>query len=311
MWLAAFLLVLFAGYTAAWLYIGSMLKGQAEAALAEANRQGVKAQCEDLAIGGFPLEIGVNCDRVHFDDQQGTTVTAGALRSAAQVFNPFRIVGELDGPATIEVRNAPALQLSWQSLSASARLATPLPERASVEGSGLAAGPVSSEPLINAATFEGHLQPNGADLDVSGSVGGLTAAASVLQGRIMPPLSGALDATIADGIALLESGIESLRGQSAVIRKLSVSTGATAGIDIKGNISVDQGGLIDADLVLTIRDPEALAQIASTAFPEAAAQIDNAVLGLAALGDTTSLPLKITRGRASLGFIPLGDVPPL
>ena len=35
------------------------------------------------------------------------------------------------------------------------------------------------------------------------------------------------------------------------------------------------------------------------------------LFGLVALGDNPSLPLKIKQGGARLGFIPLGDIPPL
>ena len=42
-----------------------------------------------------------------------------------------------------------------------------------------------------------------------------------------------------------------------------------------------------------------------------AAQIKTSFAGLAAMGDNPTLPLKVSKGRAMLGFIPLGNLPPL
>ena len=47
------------------------------------------------------------------------------------------------------------------------------------------------------------------------------------------------------------------------------------------------------------------------AVPEKRDQIEQAFSGLAMLGNAPSLPLRIAKGKASLGFIPLGDIPPV
>jgi hypothetical protein len=68
---------------------------------------------------------------------------------------------------------------------------------------------------------------------------------------------------------------------------------------------------VDADLTVTIRDPKALSAILTKAFPAMADQIRTSFAGLAVMGDNPTLPLRISKGRAMLGFIPLGSVPPL
>ena len=110
-------------------------------------------------------------------------------------------------------------------------------------------------------------------------------------------------------MALVQSRARSLRGQSATIRTLTISTDAATSVGITGTISADQAGLVDGDLTLTIRNAKGLAQVAAQAFPEAKKQIDKAMVGIGLLGENTSLPLKIVKGKASLGFIGLGDVP--
>jgi hypothetical protein len=203
------------------------------------------------------------------------------------------------------------LELNWTTLHGSVRLASPLPERVSIEGSGLVAGPKAASPIVTAKTFEGHMRPNAGDLDVALRFGEVTIDAAALEGRVLPPLTGELDATLDEGVALLQAGIENLRGKSAIVRTLSLSSGEAAKITISGTIAADAAGLIDADLVVAVQDPKALAEAASKAFPEARDQIGNAMVGISMLGDNASMPLKIVRGKASIGFIPLGDIPPL
>lgn len=310
-WLAIVIVLLFGGYSVGWYYVGGLLESEVKTQLADASKKGLLADCANPTVRGYPFRIGVYCDTVSFDDKKSVSVSAGAFRSAAQIYDPFRIVGELDGPATIDLKPEAPLKLEWQTLRASVRLATPLPERISVEGTALAAGPLSSSALINAKAFEGHMRPNGKDLDVAGSIGDLTAATQLLQGRALPPLSGSIDATVANGVALLQSKSKSLRGQAATIRQLTISVDAKTGIDITGAISTDAAGLIDADLMITVRNAEKLAQIAAKAFPEKKKEIDKAMLGFSMLGESTSLPLKIVKGKAMLAFIPLGDVKPV
>ncbi|MCC6203768.1 MAG: DUF2125 domain-containing protein [Hyphomicrobiales bacterium] len=311
MWLAVFVAVLFGGYSAGWFYVGKLLQDQVKTALADANAKGVSADCANPTARGFPFRIGLFCDAVSFDSRKGASVSAGAFRSAAQVYNPFHIIAELDGPAVIDAAGTPPLRFNWEGLRASVRLAAPLPERISVEGTDVAAGPASGQPLAKAASVQGHMRPNGADLDVAGSVGNLVADASVLQGRVVPPLSAEVDATVTNGVALLQLRPKSLRGQSAIFRTLTISTDASTGVGIAGPVSVDEAGLIDADLTLTVRNAKGLAEAAATAFPEARDRIEKAMIGIGMLGQNTSLPLKIVKGKASLGFIGLGDIPPV
>ena len=54
-----------------------------------------------------------------------------------------------------------------------------------------------------------------------------------------------------------------------------------------------------------------MAAILATAIPEQKSQIEQGFAGLALLGNEPSMPLKVVKGKASLGFIPLGKIKPL
>jgi hypothetical protein len=310
-WLAVFVVVLFGGYSAGWFYVADMVESRADAALAELNRDGVTAECANPVARGYPFRIGLFCDRVAFADAgQGVSLQAGSFRSAGQIYDPMRLVAELDGPAALDLPQGDPISLDWAGLRASARLAEPLPERVSLEGTDLKAS-ATGKPLAAVAAFQAHMRPNGADLDLAGSFEGLRLDRTLVEGRTLPPLSGQSDLTINGGVALVGSPPDSLRGQSGVIRTLTLSSGPETGVQLSGPFSVGQDGLLDAELKVTIRDPDGLSSVLADAFPENRDQIASGFSGLSVLGDEPTLPLKITRGRASLGFIPLGDIPPL
>lgn len=310
MWLALFIIVLFGGYSAAWFYVAGLIEARVPTVLAAVAERGTKADCEKPTARGFPFRIGLYCDRVSFADQRGTSVSAGALRTAAQVYNPFLVRAELDGPATVATVAAQPLALDWSTLSASVRLATPLPERVSLEGSGLKVDAAATN-LLQAKTFEGHMRPNGADLDVAGSFAEAVVNATLAPGRTLPTISGNIDATIANGVALARARPKTLRGQAATIRTLTLSTDEKTGLGLSGTIAAAEDGLIDADLTLNVRNARALAEIAAQALPEMRDRIEKAAPALTLMGNDVTLPLKIVRGRATLGFIRLGDIPPV
>ncbi len=154
------------------------------------------------------------------------------------------------------------------------------------------------------------MQPNAGDIDYLGSFGDLEIDPDAIGGRVLPPLDASGDATLKNGVALIGTQVNSLRGQAIVIRKLDLSSG-TARITVSGPLSVDADGLINADLMIRLTDPKAVADILGTAIPEQKNQIEQGFAALALLGSQPSMPLKIVKGKASLGFIPLGKIKPV
>jgi hypothetical protein len=311
-WLGVFVVLLVAGYTAGWFYLADMLEKQARAVVAALNGGGVSAECANPTARGYPFRIGLYCDRVAFADQgEGIDLSAGSFRSAGQIYDPMRFVAELDGPAKISLPTAAPFAVNWGGLRASVRLAEPLPSRVSLEGKALAASLASGAPLAAVEAFEAHMRPNGEDLDLAVSFDGLALDRTIVDGRNLPAFSAQSDLSIKNGVALVDSGAESLRGQSGTLRTLALSVGPNTGMTVSGPFSIGSDGLIDADLKVSVRDPGGLAAVLGEAFPDARDTITASFSGLAALGKEPSLPLKIAKGKATLGFIPLGELPPL
>lgn len=315
LWLTVFIVLLFGGYSAGWFYVADRLKAEVTSAVARMNRGDVRVECDNPQVGGFPFRIGVSCDRLGYEDAaRQLQASAGSFRSLAQVYQPTRALAELDGPLRAAAPGIGPIFLDWERLRASVRIAMPLPERVSVEAEGLSgkAEPAGAAamPLFSAARADAHLRPNGADIDWAGSFAGLAVEPAAVDGRTLPTMDGSGEATVRNGVALLRSRPKSLRGQAVDIAALNLAAG-DAGVSIRGPVSVAEDGLIDADLVVTVSNPMAVADVLATAFPEQKGPIQQGFAGLALLGNEPSMPLKIVRGKATLGFIPLGEIRPL
>ena len=311
-WLAAFVAVLFGGYSIGWYYLADQLVTRAKAGIADANRNGITVECENPIARGFPFRLGIYCDSVAYANAADALgLTAGNLRTAGQIYDPMRFVAELDGPASVATPNAGQMNIDWERLRASVRWARPLPERVSVEGGQLAATTTAGAPLAAIAAFETHLRPNGRDLDLASTFQGLELEPVLADGRTLPPLSGQYDLTINDGVDLRGFQPKDLRGRSGVIRDASLNVGPSGGVTVNGTFSIGDDGLIDANLKLTVHDPEGLSATLVKIFPEKRRDIRNVSSALTFMGNNPTLPLVIERGEAKLAFFTVGEIPPL
>lgn len=311
-WLAVFVVVLFGGYSIGWYYLADQLVARAKAGIADANRDGVTVECENPVARGFPFRLGIYCDSVAYANAaEAMGLTAGNLRTAGQIYDPMRFVAELDGPAAVATPNGSQLNIEWEKLRASVRWARPLPERVSVEGGQLTATTAAGAPLATIGAFETHLRPNGRDLDLASTFDGLEIDPVLANGRTLPPLSGQYDLTINDGIDLRGLQPEDLRGRAGVIRDATLNIGPRGGVTVNGTFSIGDSGLVDADLKVTVRDPEGLSAELVKIFPEKRREIRNVTSALTFMGNDPTLPLVIERGEAKLAFFKLGDIPPI
>lgn len=318
LWLTLFIVLLFGGYSVGWYWVAGKATVAVDETLARLNGDGRTTVCENRTIGGFPFRLGLTCDSVAYqDDVNHITATAAGLRTAAQIYQPLKTIAELDGPLRIEAPGITPLFLEWDSLRASARLANPVPTLVSVEATGLSGisdpdGETDPVNFFSAEQAEAHLRPNGPDLDWAGSFKQLEIDPGAVADRTLPIFDGEGDATIRNGVALVQSRPKSLRGQSVEIKTLALSSGE-AKMVLSGPVAVDANGLVDASLRLAMENPAAVSAVFQTAVPERANEIGQAFAALGMLGDNPAVPIKIEKSRIKLdlvfGSITLGQLP--
>ncbi|MGX7875157.1 DUF2125 domain-containing protein [Mesorhizobium sp. ORM6] len=315
-WLAAFIIVLFAIYSAGWFYLADRVRTEAGKAVATLNKNGVQAGCANLQVSGYPLSFAVSCDNLAYeDDAKNIAASAGSFNAVAQITQPLSPIADLRGPLRTSVPGMVPLWIDWDNLRANVKLSWPLPRRVSLQAEGLSgqtdpADDTDPVELFSAGKASGQLQPNGQDVDYIGSFTDLEIDPDAIGGRVLPALDASGDATLKNGVALIGTQVRSLRGQKIEIRNLDLSSG-TARVTVSGPLSVDIEGLVDADLMIRIKDPKAVATILAGAIPEQKNAIEQGFAALALLGKEPSMPLKVVKGKASLGFIPLGKIKPV
>lgn len=312
MWLTAVIVLVIAGYSYAWSYGADRIVSATDSTVRQLNSDGRRANCENASAMGYPFRIGVSCRRVMYEDARaGVAVRTQGFRSAAQIYDWSRIVAELDGPAQVEIPGVSALEIDWETLQSSVRLSDQRPERVSVAADALMVTldtrGTQVDGVFAARRGEVHARPQGEALEVAFRADDVTVAG---QPAAAEPFSTSADIVL-DGLAgALAGGAVPAGARSGTIRSFTIGYDE-AGLTASGPFEVAADGLLDAQLALSVRNAEALAERLATAFPDNADTIRPTLSGVAMLGDGASLPLTIQRGEARLGFISLGSIPPL
>lgn len=318
-WLAAGILVAIATYSVGWYWLAGKLETEAIRTIQNASQNGQALTCENAEARGYPFRIGLFCDAVGARlPSAGITVSAKALRSAAQIYAPNKIVTELDGPALVEAPGLAPLKLDWELLHASFVQGLGQPERVSVEARQLTISARQeadrTAPLAAIGNGQVHARLRGEALDLAASIEGMKLPGA--QFSAIPEALFTLDATLPKGAALTRESTDPahpLRGQTIELRDLTYAFPLDqASIALKGTVGIDEAGLADGAIDVKVVKPEAFGAAAHAAFPNAAAEIDPIVNGLSAIAQSGA-PVTITvkKGKMSAGLFPLGELPPL
>lgn len=319
--LAAGIVLVIGIYTAGWFYAASVLKEKTLALLGDQKRHAVTAQCEDAEYRGYPFRIGLFCSKVSVDDRSnGISATFGALRSAAQIYQPSHIVWELDSPAETRTGTGLAVSSTWNSLQSSLITRLSGVDRSSTVIEGLNSSIVSSQTGqafdVKVGHTEAHLRQNGPDLDAALT---LRDTDIVQKGaaQLVPRFTATGDVTLAGKADLLagQDNGRGLYGTQGEMRRISLDLGNGQAVNMSGPFSIDDDGRISGKLRIEVEKIGAWRDQLKSAAPEMAKTIDTASKMLSALtggGDKASLDITINRGKVLIGgFIAVGEIPPI
>ncbi|ENS13525.1 hypothetical protein B995_01614 [Brucella abortus F1/06-B21] len=316
--------VFIAAYTAGWFYIADRLEAKARADMARLDAQGVGVQCENLHMGGYPLRINVVCDSISWQrPSEGMAFRAGKFSSGSPLYAPYSLTNALTGPAFIEFPGISPLEVNWSKFTSNTRLARPFPTEIEIAARDVAVGlrtePTKTEPLSSLEHMNVQIDDSTGMLKLMGRFAGLKFAPSVIGNAKSPELDGVADIDISDAEGLLASDSESvyqrLRGHSGTINQAFVSMPNGAMVSLTGPFSVNEDGLINADLKLTLVNAQSLAQAGQAVFPAQGGNIATVLFALSAMpkdeNGNPTMEIAIRKGKASAGFIPLGRLPAL
>ncbi|WP_026480856.1 DUF2125 domain-containing protein [Ahrensia sp. 13_GOM-1096m] len=315
--LSAFSVFLIVAATAGWYFVAGKIDEAAGKLISVQAAKGNVVECDNRIVRGYPFRFGVFCDAVSYNDDKNNAliIKAGAFRSAAQFYDPRKIIGELDGPLVIEQPSmAQDIKVSWSSMRSSFVATNPLPQHVSIVGKDVRIEQSDDAPRIAAIGLESHMRINGNDLDLAGRAQELSIKNTIAQIENLPPLGLDFDATVKDGAALLASNSLQLRGTDLDVRRIGVLLSDDQGLLLSGPLKVDNQGLIDGELTLRIIDVDAVSNLIGKALPNIAPMLSAFAAGQPRSGeknDEVEMTLSITKSQIRLGFIPLGKLKPL
>lgn len=320
--LAAAIIIAIALYTGGWFYAASALKEKTLALLGSQEANGISVECADAEYRGYPFRIGLFCSSVALDDRNnGISARVGALRSAAQVYDPGHIVWEVDAPVEIRTSHGLTASSDWESLQSSLVAKHRGVERSSTVIRGGATSVVSTATgqsfNVGAERTEIHLRQNGENLDANLMLQDVRTRAEGLS-QSLPPMNANIDVTLVGRSGIIDgtdpNGI-ALYGTQGEMRALSADLGEGRTITLSGPFSIDDDGYLSGRLNLKVDQIEAWRDSLAQIFPEAAPVLKTVAGMLAALnggGQSASLDLTVNRGKVFAGgFIPLGEIPPI
>lgn len=319
-WALIVLVVLILAYAIGWFYIARTVKARIFSLLEGQNQNNVVVSCEDVGYNGFPSEFGFFCDQLHVRDRMTHAVfDTPQLLAEAPVYSPWTVLASVTGPATLKNDAGMLLRSEWQRFGGKLIYRRGAPRLLSFDLEAMTtrfADPQGRQGTVTVENGQGLLRDDDGDLDIA-----LALQNVVLRPRndaeALPAVSVNLLATVDHGGSLMETDFhpQMLRGKSGIINQAAIAVGESQShMRTSGTFSFDDEGYLDGRFSFELTGIDGVAQLMSLAFPPAA-NVINTVTGLVKnfTGGqrTMTLDVRVNHGRAVLGFIPLGQIPPL
>lgn len=319
-WLGASIVFVVVIVFLGWNWTADKLKVSLNEKLTEFSSNGKTITCNNLDIEGFPFRLGIRCSHTAFDDNaRRIGLSAGALRTAAQIYKPGKIIAELDGPMLLSDKSN-QLEINWKNLKASANIDLTDVNRTSIEAIDLRIDFKNTVfkdlGSLLAEDLQIHLKQNENDLDVAASAEKLIAQAKGDR-IIMPSSEFFIVAKLLGGAsALAHTSLDedfNIRNSNINLEHFNFISEKGAKISADGPLRISAKGLLSGELNLTISKVSEFLQIAQKNNPKIAqnlAQI-NAFLPMFQNGANGDIKLKLTLrdGFVQAGLFPLGFIP--
>ncbi|AMM83183.1 DUF2125 domain-containing protein [Martelella sp. AD-3] len=320
-WSLVVLVVLLLAYALGWFFIARTVKARIFDLLEGQSGNETVVSCEDIGYQGFPASFGFFCDSLHVRDRKTDAVfDTPRLLAEAPVYAPWSVMATVTGPATLDNDAGMILRSEWEHLGGKLIYGRAGPRLVSYDIEGLTArfaAPEGRQGTLTAEYAQGLVRDDDGDLDLA-----FTVTNGVLRpqnnAEALPAVSVNLLATIDDGGALLANKqirSHGLRGKSGILNQATLAIGDRAShIAISGRFSFDKEGYLDGRFSVELTGIDGISQVLQLAFPQVARPVET-VTGLikSFTGGqrTMALDVRVNQGRAMLGFIPLGQIPPV
>ncbi|MGI9399635.1 MAG: DUF2125 domain-containing protein [Rhizobiaceae bacterium] len=310
----------------AWNWGAGQLQQRADLFERQLLDHGLQLDCRDRQITGFPFRIGVSCVTVTSENiDDGSRAHAGAFRSAAQFYNPGKLVAELDGPARIEPYGGVPLLAQWELMHASILANLETIREFSLEAKDITVrdewAPENAPAMAKAANAQIHARisetgPENLDIAIRGTdvFPAGEALASISLTTIM---------TVDGIVPHLQPGFDLIRhienhGLAGRLEEFSLQPTEGGRLRIRGPFSLDTRGVLTARIEIGYSDLEAIGAFIAPLVPgtsDAIGTISVLASTMAQISEDDpelrTITLTIEDGNILIGFVPVGKLEPL
>lgn len=325
-WIVVVVIVLAAALTGAWYYLANRLDLAVRAGIETAGGEGVGITCDNRTVFGYPFRLGLRCDALHVSaPAKDFRADGGALRTAAQIYQPNKVIAELDGPLIVDAPDAPPLDIRWSLAQSSTTFWTEGIDHFSLVLTepvvALSEPAGARRPLVQSDHVEVHARRRDDSLDLAVTDRGVKVFGPALEA--LPVFDASIDLTVdgaADWLAGRRNGVtpgEALAGKSGTLRSLKLALAGEGGgsADVSGPFRFADDHTVSGQFDIVVTSPDTIAAFVAKLSPQAAGIAGSIASGIAFAGTTengrTTIRITVTDGQASLGVIPLGALPPL
>ncbi len=315
-----FVIVMLAvGWSAAWYFIAGKVETVIDEGQSTLSQRGQTFDCENQDLSGYPFRISLTCSQSGFRDaDSGFSIDAGAIRTASQIYQPGKAVVELNGPAILHLPIGEVFDLDWNSLRASVKADLSGPDRFSLVGKEFTLEPRDNRyDGFKARKVQLHSRKFEAN-DVDFALSGEDFVSS--QNR-WPAFNLAANLRINDAFDALLRKPDVLklareRGLQGHLTELNYELVDGGGVSLTGPYEVTRNGFLSGTFKIEVLKLAKLVAGLEKAMPQSTKllhQIGQAASLLGGGNGAGSVKLTITvrDGNASLGIIPIGQIPPL
>ena len=315
--------VLVFGGTGLWFYAADKLEQAIEQVQQKLLAKGKIIACDNQQIRGYPFRIGIFCDAINIEDKNTRQkLTSGAIRTAAQIYDPGKLIVEFDGPAQFSDARHGVFNINWQRLRTSLRVKPDSIERTSISTNALMIDHENSpSPLLTAETLEFHARKLGENnLDVAIGSRNLSLTTNPLStNALSKPFNLVVEFTANDLFEEIRYNRNLLayiqkNGGSGKINAFKLETTKGGILEINGPLSVDIRGRLSGKLDISFTKLDHLFEFFRSFYPSSSDEMEKiaiAVKILSAGTATSKLQVQIKNGEIRLGLISLGRIPPL
>lgn len=313
-WLSVIVLATIALYGAGWFWLAQTVDDAVERASRQSTQSDVSWQCDGREIVGFPFRIGVSCRSIEATASDGSWQLQGpAMRTAAQVYSPRRMILEVQSPITItEPSDDRTHTIGWDTARGSAVTAPPAERAMSFQTDGLRVDAFGIDAIFAAQDAQLHARTRNADADVAVRARAIQLPPQLIGQRPVPGFGIDIDLTLAD---FASDWMGATAQGSGTANRVALLATADRGLIVEGPFTLNDEGLLSGAFSVRVVDVPGILEMAGTIFPDYAPALQaiaaNQPRQEGMPDDELLLDLTVQDGAVRAGFIPLGRIPPL